>query len=352
MSSARQQVAVIGLVLLMNVSLAMPAQAGGGSADSDVFVRVCNATARSQNQCNSLAAKLPTINQLVLEAAALVFETPAQIRPVFGIPAGSDFDAGRQATFFYQPGQPLNGFPMPYRSLAGQLAFTAGHEQTTPTSVGNPAANSFFSAVTAPITSNPTMLDLTFDFHPRTTPTFAVGQDVGDITLPLAVADGRGNRLRDVTATVEIFGAGGTTTVTDIHGDFLGSREILPPSRLGITSSLNFINGYLEFSLSVPIMVTTDIGQPFFVSASGVALDANDFIGLDPLASFLDARFADNNGDISRAMVADLAIALDGSVLLSVPAPLPVPAPEPTTLVLLGNGVIGFAVLRRRRRTT
>src|SRR5437762_13600418 len=110
MSSARQQVAVIGLVLLMNVSLAMPAQAGGGSADSDVFVRVCTATARSQNQCNSLAAKLPTINQLVLEAAALVFETPAQIRPVFSIPAGSDFDAGRQATFFYQPGQPLNGF--------------------------------------------------------------------------------------------------------------------------------------------------------------------------------------------------------------------------------------------------
>jgi hypothetical protein len=50
--------------------------------------------------------------------------------------------------------------------------------------------------------------------------------------------------------------------------------------------------------------------------------------------------------------VPDLAIALDGSMLLSVPAPLPFPAPEPTTLVLLGNGVIGLAVLRRGRRTT
>jgi len=100
------------------------------------------------------------------------------------------------------------------------------------------------------------------------------------------------------------------------------------------------------------MMVISDIDQPFFVSAPGVAFDGNHLIGFDPLASFLNERFADNNGDISPAMVSDLAIALDGSVLLSVPAPLPVAAHEPTTLVLLGNGVIGFAVLRRRRRTT
>jgi len=141
-----------------------------------------------------------------------------------------------------------------------------------------------------------------------------------------------------------------------ITGQEVGDREeagkYCPLSRLGITSSLNLINGYLEFNLTVPMMVISDIDQPFFVSAPGVAFDGNHFIGFDSLASFLNARFADNNGDISPAMVSDLAIALDGSVLLSVPAPLPVTAPEPTTLVLLGNGVIGFAVLRRRRRTT
>ena len=132
-----------------------------------------------------------------------------------------------------------------------------------------------------------------------------------------------------------------------ITGQEVGDREeagkYCPLSRLGITSSLNLINGYLEFTDPTSLQAV----QRFYV-----AFDGNHFIGFDSLASFLNARFADNNGDISPAMVSDLAIALDGSVLLSVPAPLPVTAPEPTTLVLLGNGVIGFAVLRRRRRTT
>jgi hypothetical protein len=68
------------------------------------------------------------------------------------------------------------------------------------------------------------------------------------------------------------------------------------------------------------------------------------FDGFDPVASFLEANFQDNAGDLLTAAAANLVIALDGSTIISDP----VPTPEPSTLALLGGGLLGLVLLRRR----
>lgn len=358
----RVATAALGLLLCIGG----PAWAGGGGAasmaDNLQFSNiVCNAaTGINQSYCNSLIPKLPTVNQLVLQAAAILGETPASIRTGnFSTPPGTVFDAGKQATFFYQSGQPLNGMPMPYTSLPAQLGFIAGQGQPIPTSSG---ANSLLSATTTPTTTAPTTLDLTFDFHPRTNATFSAGQEIGQITLPLAIADINQNLVRDVNATLNIVGTGvGSGFTTNVVGNFLGTGNQTftdPTNQLDITTSLSFTANGLEVGLTVPLLITSDLiafpptGPGFAPTNMGFEFDKTDglFDGIDPIASFLDASFEDNAGNLLAAVNADLAIAFDASVLLS--APVPTPAPEPTTLLVLGSGLVGLAMIRRRGRKT
>jgi hypothetical protein len=337
---------------------------GGGPAsakDNAQFINiVCtqNPAAINQSFCNSVIQKLPTVNQLVLEAAAILGETPDSIRTKNFSSSAIVFDAGKQNPFFYQSGQPLNGLRMPYTGLASQLGFIAGQgHPPQPIDPASPMANSFLSAMTTPTTMTPTTLDLTFDFKPRTNPTFALGEDVGDITLPLVFADGSGNLVRDIMATVQIRGTGGTTVTTDIVDDFPGGQTTLPLSALGITSSLNVTASGLEFDLGIPLLITSDLtafppsGPGFVPANSGFPFNMMPdlFDGIDPIASFFDASFEDNVGNLLAAVNADLAIAFDASALLS--APIPAAAPEPSSLALLGGGLAGLAFLRRRRRT-
>jgi hypothetical protein len=191
-------------------------------------------------------------------------------------------------------------------------------------------------------------LDLTFDYLSRTKRTFAPGEDVGDITLPFVVADADQNAVREVSATLQIRGTGGTALKSDIVGDFLGTGKMksYPDSALGVTFSANF-GPNVMFTLGIPILITSDLAPAYAVSPPGYEFDPGLFDGINPVASFLDASFADNSGQLSAAAQADLAIASDGSVIMS--DPVPVTTPEPTTLALLASGLTGLLLLPRRR---
>jgi hypothetical protein len=268
--------------------------------------------------------KLPTINQLVIENAALSGSTPAQVRNDLNIPAGGAFDAGT-----------ANGVSNP-------LAFISNQAQPIPTQPNNLAANSFLSA-----TTNSDTLNLQFDYRLRTNSTFAVGQDVGDIILPFTVEDSSGNVLRDPFATLQIRGAGGTSVSTDIVGDLTGTgSQTYPLSALGMSSSLDVVStGHLVFDLTVPLIGVGNLITLSPAPLSGFNFATGLYDGIDPIASFLDANFMDNAGNLLTAVHADLAIAFDDSTITSAP----VSTPEPATLALLGGGFFSLALLRRRQ---
>ena len=324
---------LIAAIWLFGAARALAGDGGGTSETAQNFLNgVCGQFGISAANC----PQLPTLNQAVVEAAALSGQTPNVIRGPgnlnLGTPPGTVFDAGTLA------------------GLTNPLAFIASPgQQPIPTNPGNPAANSLLSAVTSTANGNPTMLDLTFDFKPRTNAMFTAGQEVGNIILPLVVADGGQNPVRAVTATLNIIGTGaGSGITTDIVGDFLGTGDQTDQlSALGMTASLNFTNGYLEFNLGVPLLITSDVAPAYLFSAAGYEFDPTSglFDGINPIAMFQYASLANNAGDLLSAVEADLAIAYDGSTVMSDP----VSTPEPGTLALLGGGLAGLALFSRRR---
>jgi hypothetical protein len=123
-----------------------------------------------------------------------------------------------------------------------------------------------------------------------------VGQDVGDIILPFTVEDSSGNVLRDPFATLQIRGAGGTSVSTDIVGDLTGTgSQTYPLSALGMSSSLDVIStGHLVFDLTIPLIGVGSLIALSPAPLSGFNFAAGLYDGIDPIASFLDANFADN----------------------------------------------------------
>jgi hypothetical protein len=305
------------------------AWAGGASGFVFPLQMVLDKTCSSLGIAN--CPQLPTTNQLVVEIAALTNTTPSDVRNN-ALP-GAHIDPLGAAD-----GGTHGGTVTPLAFISSPLG------PPIPTQPNNPAANSFISATVSQQTGT---LGLTFDYLPRTNPTFTLGQDVGDITLPFEVTDAHGNKLRDLSAVLEIRGTGGTAVTTDVVGNFSGTgTQTFSLSQLGLSFALDFSKGFAEFDVGAPLLIDANLEpaySPF--SAAGFEFANGLFEGIDPVADmFLSANFADNAND-PLAVDAHLAVSRNGDTVLSSPG-----LPEPSTLALLGGFLgLGLASLLWRR---
>jgi len=290
--------------------------------------------------------QLPTLTQLVLEVAGLENASPEMVRylnfisPTAAInavnpPAGSPFAPSNVAPLaFFSPS--VSG---------GQVAVTQPSD---------PLANSFFYAATNGTPQlPPDTLNLLYDYPPLTKQSFAKGQDVADIALPLVVLNSNGSE-RSVPTTIQVRGSSGCgqtspcVTFTAV-GNFLGNgTQTRSPADLGLNptfvfaSSPNLAASHAIFSVQVKLIVTQANDPAYFSNPSNTISLAlppvfiNDElgftatflkpptglpIGMAPDAAQFTASFTNNTGANVPAVNAALAIATDGETFVSAPLP-------------------------------
>jgi hypothetical protein len=346
--SVFSRIAMVAAVWLCSAGAAWAGSGGGADfASPQTFVNAaCMQFGISKDFCPYLPS-IPTVNQLIVEDAALTGTPPADVRVVQGRPPEGAVDAG-------------SGL-----GLTNPLAFItlSNHpEQAIPTDPANPKANSFLTATTTLTNGSPTTLDLTFDL-PLRTMGFAGQQGmVGEIMFPLITGDANQNvSSTDLStpqlATLRIFAAPTNTCPTCVTaGDVTWAQNMYTLDQLGMTISNDNSSPNEKFTVGIPLLVpaaflnTGLLGSPAYnFSAGGHPFASGLFDGIDPVANFLDAtNFLDNNND-QLAFRGDLAIVKDGSTIISDPVPTPASMPEPSTLVLLGSGLLGLVLSRRRR---
>ncbi len=297
---------------------------GGGGADASSLQM-----ALLDPLCDFLGTtscpQLPTINQIVLEISALENTPPNLVRSqVIGVQLGPVPGACTVAGNFSFPvcdTVAINAVNPPSRSNPGPLAPSpialASLSSLTPLAfisplnvagsavpvpAGTNGANSFFYAVTTQANGQPDTLTLFFDYPPQTNPTFAMGQTVAKISLPLEVlskTDGterlvcgpQGCPASVATLRIKAFCNGGPACLTAaVMGDFSapGTTETRSATALGLqfglvfSSSPNATQPHAIFEVQVPLLVTgptnpTNCGN----AINGMMADPKD-CGNDP----------------------------------------------------------------------
>jgi hypothetical protein len=313
-----------------------PAWAGAGGADlSGALIAAC------QEYGLAPCPTGLTINQQVVEDAALTGSTLNQVRTDNNIPLGFAVDGGTYtAGVQYGVNAPLY-FVAPPNTTGTPI----------PSATQNANTNASLSAVTPPNNGNAPngTADLDFTYANRTV-AFGTGDTVGTVSLSLITTDANGNPINTATTTLNLLAGGGGSVNGTATGNFLGNGTVTDPlSELGITGTYSVDASGESLDLVVPLISPANFlvdgpdGSALTFDDMGAALDGTgDYIGLDPVASALTADLPDNLGD-PLVIWSDLAIAYDGTTILSAAIP------EPSTLSVLGGSLI-VLVLRRRRR--
>ena len=276
-SLTKSPLAMIGAALWLAV--AGPAWAGAGGEDGGVIQPSLNFVCGLLGMTS--CPQLPTATQVVLELAGLETSAPDYVRGPLRLQlcsvAGND-------------GQPCDKFainalnktvpsPVGVADLANltPLAFTLNKQgRAVPTQSGDPSAVSFLYAVTTGDNGQPKTLDLFYDYPPLTSSTFAAGQIVADISLPLQVlsttngsnrlacgAQGCPNSVATLQISAQCNGGPGCL-IANIIGDFSapGKPETRSASALGIqwavafAASPNSKQAHAIFEVIAPLLVT------------------------------------------------------------------------------------------------
>jgi hypothetical protein len=256
--------------------LAGPAWAGDGGEDAGTVQGFLNMVCSSVGL--SPCPQLPTVSQGVLEIAGLLNARPEAVRAGQDVP-GSAVYAGNVA--LSPPATLANLTP-----LAFKAAMTS-RQLTTPTQLYDPAANSFFYAVTTLGTvegnSQPQTLNLFYDYLLRNVPVFIKGQTVAKISLPLTVLNSNGSErfvcgalgcpASEATLLITASCTGGPTCLAGtVSGDFAGSgtQQSYPAADLGVTFGETFgaspvsKQPHAAFTVRVPLVVTAANDAPYF----------------------------------------------------------------------------------------
>jgi len=286
---------------------------GGGGADagtlqSSVLNPLCDFLGVTS------CPQLPTINQIVLEISALQNTPPNLVRSqVIFVPLGPVLGTCSVAGNFSLPvcdsiainavnpplwsdPGPLGPSPIALASLSKlttlpplpvavsnlssltPLAFIgplSGTGSAVPVPPGTKGANSFFYAATSWASGQPETLTLFYDYPPQTNPTFAMGQIVAKISLPLEVLNADGSeRLvcgpQGCPASLALLqikancNGGPGCLIASVKGDFSvpGTIETRRAADLGLqfglvfSASPNASQRHAIFVVQVPLLVT------------------------------------------------------------------------------------------------
>jgi hypothetical protein len=351
-----------------------PVLAGGGGGEDlgsaqQTLNGACALFTVGQDPC----PQFPTISQIVLEIAGLIFDRPKAVRQDLNAPGSATYASNVVTS---SPIDPSSLMPLAF------IGAPTSQRQATPTQLYDPAANSFFYAVATKGTvggfSQPQTLNLFYDYLLRTIPVFIKGQTVAKISLPLvvlqpdgkerAVCGSKGCPASVATLNVTASCTGGATCLKgEVVGDFGTGIPSYKAEDLGITVTATFGKSAISalphatFIVQVPFVVTTVNDEPYFSSLNnpltGTPVFAADqmgnplpgvpgaFIGIPPYAApacagpagtkcpdlspqttfGYCASFSNNFtgpvGNPAPAVAAFLQLATNGETLVSAPLP-------------------------------
>jgi len=282
-SAAISAPAIVIAIWLCTVGQALAGDGGSDAGDVQSFLNgVCGDFGLTQAQC----PQLPTVTQGILELAGWLNATPEAVRQGQGYPNNA-FVAGNVVA----PQSPVAFSNLTPLAFVGSR--TAGGT-VMPVALSDANATSYFYAVLSNGAvggyTQPTTLNLGFDYLLRTIPTFVANQTVAKISLPLVVryatsgselfvCGSLGCPRSEATLAITAACTGGPTCLAGkITGDFFGTgaQETFNAADLGVTFSASFgpsaisAAPHATFTVQIPLVLTAG-NDPLYFNFNNIA---------------------------------------------------------------------------------